>query len=182
MDFNVQQLVPLDSEVSYAEIAQKVGFFKYRVHLILRHAMTSRIFHEPHPGYVAHTGPSPAFLRNPVLRDWVSFNLDEVCKADTKLVGTLRTYGDSDEPADSAIWRAFGFAQGGIYWDFIANDGEGGNKGWRQRRFAQGMKCSAAGSPQMHHHLHAAFGWAGPRKATVVDVSSFQLGCMFGLC
>ncbi|KAL4759107.1 S-adenosyl-L-methionine-dependent methyltransferase [Aspergillus foveolatus] len=123
--FNIPQLVPLDGEVSYAEIAQKVSFPEHQVHRIPRHAMTSRIFHEPHPGYVAHTGPSAAFLRNPVLHDWVSFDLDEVCKADAKLVETLRTYGDSKEPADSAIGCAFGFPQGKTYWDFIANDGEG---------------------------------------------------------
>ncbi|CAG7962236.1 unnamed protein product [Penicillium nalgiovense] len=152
VDFNVPDLVPLDGEVSYAEIASKVGIPEYRVHRILRHAMTSRIFREPRPGYVAHTGPSAAFLRNPVLRDWVSFNLDEVWKADTYLVETLRNYGSH------------------IYWDFVANDGEGENKGWRQRRFAQGMKFRAAGNPQMHHHLHAAFDWAGLGKAKVVDV------------
>ncbi|KAJ5641284.1 hypothetical protein N7490_005284 [Penicillium lividum] len=170
VDFNIPQLVPLHGEVSYAEIASKVGIPEYRVHRILRHAMTSRIFREPRPGYVAHTGPSAAFLRNPVLGDWVSFNLDEVWKADTQLVETLRNYGDSEEPADSAIGRAFGFPKGHTYWDFVANDGEGENKGWRQRRFAQGMKFRAAGNPQTHHHLHAAFDWAGLGKAKVVDV------------
>ncbi|KAJ6018709.1 hypothetical protein N7522_000776 [Penicillium canescens] len=74
--------------------------------------MTSRIFREPRPGYVAHTGPSAAFLRNP-------------------LGETLRNYGDSEEPADSTIGRAFGFPEGHTYWDFVANDGEGKNKGWR---------------------------------------------------
>lgn len=92
-----------------------MGIPEYRVHRILRHAMTSRIFREPRPGYVAHTGPSAAFLRNPVLRDWVSFNLDEVWKADTYLVETLRNYGNSEEPADSAIGRAFGFPKGPTY-------------------------------------------------------------------
>ncbi|CBF87736.1 hypothetical protein AN1313.2 [Aspergillus nidulans FGSC A4] len=120
------------------------------------------------------------FLRNPVLRDWVSFNLDEVCKADTKLVETLRTCGDREEPADSAIGRAFGFAPGKTYWDFIANDGEGEDKGWRQRRFAQGIKCRAAGNPQTHHHLHSAFDWAGLGEATVIDVSIVRCGWLRG--
>ncbi|CAG8898853.1 unnamed protein product [Penicillium egyptiacum] len=90
VDFNIPQLVSLDGEVSYAEIAKKVGIPEYRVHRILRHAMTSRIFREARTGYVAHTGPSAAFLRNPVLRDWISFNLDEVRKADTQLVETAK--------------------------------------------------------------------------------------------
>jgi hypothetical protein len=87
----------------------------------------------------------------------------------------LRNYGDSEEPADSAIGRAFGFPKGHTYWDFVANDGEGENKGWRQRRFAEGMRFRAAGNPQTHHHLHAAFDWAGLGKAKVVDVSDWNL-------
>lgn len=36
------------------------------------------------------------------------------------------------------------------------------------------MKFRAAGNPQMHHHLHAAFDWAGLGKAKVVDVSDLH--------
>ena len=73
--------------------------------------------------------------------------------------------------ADSGIGLAFGFPEDKTYWDFVANDGEGKHKGWRQKRFAHGMRFRAAGNPQAHHHLHTAFGWAGLMKATVVDVS-----------
>ena len=174
VDFKIPHLIPLHGEMSYAEIAAKVGFPEYRVYRILRHAMTSRIFRESRPGYVAHTGPSAAFLRNSVLNDWVSFNLDEVWPADTKLTEALRRFGDSEEPADSAIGLAYGFPEGKTYWDFVANDGEGEQKGWRQKRFAAGMQFRAAGNPQAHHHLHSAFDWAGLGKGTVVDVSDIR--------
>lgn len=161
--------------MSFADIAAKLGLPEYRVHRILRHAMTFRIFREPRPGYVAHTGPSAAFVQNPLLNDWVSFNLDEVWPADTKLAEALRRFSDSEEPGDSAIGLAYNFPKGKTYWDFVANDGEGENKGWRQKRFAQAMKFTAAGNPHAHHHLHAAFDWAGLGKATVVDVSDIHL-------
>ena len=170
VEFKIPQMIPLHGEMSYAEIAAKVGFAEYRVHRILRHAMTSRIFRESRPGYVAHTGPSAAFLRNPVLNDWVSFNLGEVWPADTKLAESLQRFGDSEEPAEAAIALAFNFPKGTTYWDFINNDGEGANKGWRQKRFAQGMKFRAGENPQAHNHLHNAFDWAGLGKATVIDV------------
>lgn len=172
VEFKIPHLIPLDGEMSYADIAAKVGFPEYRVHRILRHAMTSRIFRESRPGYVAHTGPSAAFLKNPVLNDWVSFNLDEVWPADTKLSEALRKFGDSQEPADSAIGLAYNFPPGKTYWDFVANDGDGGYKGWRQKRFAQGMKFRAAENPQAPHHLHTAFDWASLGNGTVVDVST----------
>ncbi|KAL8717535.1 MAG: hypothetical protein Q9225_005228 [Loekoesia sp. 1 TL-2023] len=156
--------------MSFSDIAAKLGLPEYRVHRILRHAMTFRVFRESRPGYVAHTGPSAAFIQDPYLNDWVSFNLDEVWPADTKLSEALRRFGDSEEPGDSAIGLAYNFPKDKTYWDFVANDGEGENKGWRQKRFAQGMKFIAAGNPHAHHHLHAAFDWAGLEKATVVDV------------
>lgn len=164
-------MIPLYGEMSFADIAAKLDLPEYRVHRILRHAMTFRIFRERRPGYVAHTGPSAAFLKNPLLSDWVSFNLDEVWPADTKLAQALRRYGDSEEPGDSAVGLAYSFPKDKTYWDFVANDGEGENKGWRQKRFAQAMKYVAGGNPHAHHHLHAAFDWAALGKATVADVS-----------
>ncbi|KAI4127458.1 MAG: hypothetical protein LQ338_003181 [Usnochroma carphineum] len=169
-EFRIPQLIPLHSEISFTDIAAKLGLPEYRVHRILRHAMTFRIFREPRPGYVAHTGPSAAFVQNPLLNDWVSFNLDEVWPADTKLAEALRRFGDSEEPGDSAIGLAYSFPKDKTYWDFVANDGEGENKGWRQKRFAQAMKFIAAGSPHAHRHLHAAFDWGGLGEATVVDI------------
>jgi len=157
--------------MSFTDIAAKLSLPEYRLYRILRHAMTFRVFRESRPGYVAHTGPSAAFIRYPLLNDWVSFNLDEVWPADTKLAEALRRFGDSEEPGDSAIGLAYSFPKDKTYWDFVANDGEGETKGWRQKRFAQAMKFIAAGNPHAHHHLHAAFDWAGLGKATVVDVS-----------
>jgi 6-hydroxytryprostatin B O-methyltransferase len=171
VEFNIPHMIPLHGEMSYEDIAANVGFPQYRVHNILRHAMTFRVFRESRPGYVAHTGPSAAFLRNPVLNDWVSFNLDEVWKADTRLAEALRRFGESQEPADSAIGIAYDFPKGNTYWDFVSNEGEGDAKGWRQRRFAKGMKFRAGENPQAHHHLHKAFDWAGLGKGKVIDVS-----------
>lgn len=132
--------------------------------------MSFRVFRESRPGYVAHTGPSASFLQNPLLNDWVSFNLDEVWKADTQLSQALRTFGDSEEPGHSAVGVAFSFPEDKTYWDLVANDGEGENKGWRQKRFAQAMNFTAGGNPHAHYHLHAAFDWAGLGNATVADV------------
>ena len=164
--------------MSFTDVAAKLGLSEYRVHRILRHAMTFRVFRESHPGYVAHTGPSAAFVQSPLLNDWVSFNLDEVWPADTKLAEALRRFGDSEEPGDSAIGLAFSFPKDKTYWDFVANDGESENKGWRQKRFAKAMKFIAAGNPHAHHHLHSAFDWAGLGIASVVDVSYIRPQCL----
>jgi len=173
-EFKIPQLIPLHGEMSFTDIAAKLGLSEYRVHRILRHAMTCRIFRESRPGYVAHTGPSAAFVQNPLLSDWVGFNLEEIWPADTKIAEALRRFGDSEEPGDSAIGLAFSFPKDKTYWDFVANDGEGENKGWRMRRFAQAMNFMAGGNPHHHRHLHTGFDWAGLGKGTVVDVSDIR--------
>jgi ubiquinone/menaquinone biosynthesis C-methylase UbiE len=133
--------------------------------------MTIRVFRESRPGYVAHTGPSAQFVTNPLLRDWFTFNLDEVLPGAVQLAEALRRYGDSEEPGECAIGIAYNFNSDETYWDFILKDGEGDRKGWRVKRFANAMKCIAASSAHHHDFLQTAFDWAGLGEgAQVVDV------------
>lgn len=163
--------MPLEGDISFADIAKKLRLPEYRIHRIIRHCMTFRVFRESRPGYVAHTGPSAQFVRVPLLREWFTFNLDEVWPADVQLAEALRRYGDSEEPGDCAIGLAFGFDQDKTYWDFIANDGINGMKGWRMKRFANAMKVIAASSAHHHDFLHTAFDWNSLGEGKVVDVS-----------
>ncbi|KAF2172614.1 hypothetical protein M409DRAFT_16577 [Zasmidium cellare ATCC 36951] len=170
-EFNIPELVPLEGDISFADIAKSLGLPEYRIHRIIRHCMTFRVFRESRPGYVAHTAPSAQFLKTPLLRDWYTFNLDEVWPADVQLAEALRRYGDSEEPGECAIGLAYKFDQDKTYWDFIANDGEGADKGWRMKRFANAMKVIAASSAHHHDFLHTAFDWNSlGNGGKVVDV------------
>lgn len=62
--FNVFDAVPLDGEMAYADVAEKIGFDTDRAKCIMQYAMTNSIFKEIRPGYVAHSAGSAAVARD----------------------------------------------------------------------------------------------------------------------
>jgi 6-hydroxytryprostatin B O-methyltransferase len=165
--------VPLDGEVSYGELASKIGLGVSLVRRILRMATTTRIFREPRVGFVAHTANSAIFVRQPLMSALVGQNLDDVLPATVKMSEALQQYGDSEEPGEAALSLAFGIDPKGSYWRFLEEDGKGNRKGYRMERFSQAVAI-ASQSPGLHMtHVNHGFDWATLRDATVVDVLLF---------
>jgi hypothetical protein len=50
VDCKIPHLIPLHGEMSYADIAAKVGIPQCRAHNSLRHSMTFYVFRESFPG------------------------------------------------------------------------------------------------------------------------------------
>jgi 6-hydroxytryprostatin B O-methyltransferase len=67
IEFNLAQHVPLDSEISFKELSLVSGAPLGRLERILRLLFVRRIFHEPRPGYIAHTTASERLVTNPEL-------------------------------------------------------------------------------------------------------------------
>lgn len=79
--FNVFEIVPLDGEIAYADVAKKVGLDEDRIRRVMQYAMTNGFFNEPKPGYVKHSASSAAIARDEKLRAMVGHNCEEVYPA-----------------------------------------------------------------------------------------------------
>ncbi|KAI1877460.1 hypothetical protein JX265_003468 [Neoarthrinium moseri] len=81
--FHIADIVPPGGQVSFGEIAEKIGLEEQLVRRLLRHAMSMHILKEPESGMVAHTKMSKYFTL-PYVNDWISFGAQEGWPAATK--------------------------------------------------------------------------------------------------
>ena len=143
--------------------------------------MTMHLFAESEPssGRVVHTAATSFVVQNPMYRSWMSHNLEEVTPACTKLPAALRMYSQGkDQPAQELHETAFAvefkeqLGEGGSFWDFIENDGEGDRKGYRTKQFSEAMQVVHQVTPLHTTKLISdGFDWASLGEGTVVDVS-----------
>jgi 6-hydroxytryprostatin B O-methyltransferase len=133
---------------------------------LLRFAMTARLFCEPRPGFVAHTANSALWLRTPQISDWVRFNLEDAARGSTRVVDSIRLFGESDAPGECGLGLAIGLPRNADFFQFFETDGEGGDKG-RMTRFSPSNAFFSTFSPT---GIHAGFDWKALGDGTVVDV------------
>lgn len=172
MRFGIAEAIPLDEPITFEAVAKKVGLSTDRVTRLLRHSMTNNLFEEPRAGYVGHTALSSIIVREPLSRSWILHNLEEVATA--KLIAAYDKYGESDEPTETATSLAFDFFADNPkanFWTFLETDGEGEQKGYRMRRFAEAMVWVSGHKNDEDMILATGFDWASLGEATVADVS-----------
>ena len=78
--FDIARSVPLDGQISFPQLAESIGMKEKPLRCLLRHAMTMRIFSEPHKGMVAHTSVSK-MLMQPHVHDWMNIGSEEMWPA-----------------------------------------------------------------------------------------------------
>lgn len=173
--YRVFEAVPLDGDISYAELASKVGVSESILRRVIRHSMTQHTFTETRPGAgrVVHTANSAFVARTPLMKSWFGHNFEECAAGSLKQVEVIRTYGDSQEPNESAGCIALNggpLEEGKTIFDFFETDGEGERKGWRMRRFGECMRIATQTGAYSSHHVHVGLDWDALGDATVVDV------------
>lgn len=183
--FDIWNAVPPEGSASYAEIAKHTHLPIPVVARILRMAMTTRLFAETTPGsgQIVHTANSAFIAKHPVARAWILRTFDESAPAQLKLAEALRAYSldqedHSGEPGESAMARAFYNADGNpdlagkTYFDWIEEDGEGEQKGWRSRRFVETMRAFSLTKQGFVDGILERIDWVSLGEKTVVDVSA----------
>jgi 6-hydroxytryprostatin B O-methyltransferase len=168
--FGVFEAVPTCGDISYADLAAKLPLTERQVRRLFRHAFTKNIFFEPRPNHVAHTALSIAPVKNRSLTPWINHNLGEILPASSRLPDAIERYGDSQDPTEVALSIAWNLEKGKGLFDWFKNDGEGPNKGWRARQFAQSMAAMDGGGHDIRYTTEG-FDWGSLGEATVVDVS-----------
>jgi hypothetical protein len=156
--------------ISYDDLSKKIGLPRNCIHRLLRHAMTRRTFCRPAHSYVAHTANSAAVVKDSSLSAWIGHNTDKVGRALSWQVKALDIWGDTEYSSKSALCLATEWPEGDTIFEFLQNDGEGGEKGLRAKRFGLTMTAMSKTGASSSTHLHAGFDWASLGEATLVDV------------
>lgn len=161
-------MVPVDDEISYAEIAQACNVDENRIRRFLQHAMTNNIFQESRPGYVRHTAASQKLREEPGLFDAVGFLSDDFQAASTKVIEAMKKYPGSEEPNHTGFNVEYNTSD--LVYTELAKFPE------RARRFGGGMRYLTRVEGYDIKYLVDGYHWSELDKAeaTVVDVGGGQ--------
>ena len=179
--FDFWNAVPVQGEASFEEVAKQTKLPLEVVSRVLEHAVTMRFFVKPSATAtsVKHTSRSAALAKDAGLSALVHMVLDETGPPMFMLPEALRRFSQG-KPEISKNMKETAFKlchSGGAWgdyensWDFIENDGEGDEKGWRQRNFIKFM-AYIKDLFQTESHVLGAIDWKAAGEATVVDAST----------
>lgn len=178
--FNFWSAVPLDGSASYSDLAKHTKLPLEAVRRVLEHATTIQLFTKAkESSHVKHTSRSAALAKSPGLRALVSTILDDAGAPMLVMNQALEKYSvgksnlttDINETAFSLLHSGENGELGKYKtsWDFIENDGEGKDKGWRQRNFVEFMRYikEIFGLEKL---ILESYDWKSAGHAKVVDV------------
>lgn len=157
--------MPLDGEVSFADLAAARNVDENLLRRVLRQAMTNNIFREPRVGYVAHTAESSALVRDPGTLNWIGYTLEESFPASAHLVEATKKFGASEAKNETA-WNLANNTDLPIF-EYLGHHPD------RAARFAETMTALTSTDGYNVRHILDGYPWdALGDDATVVDVSS----------
>lgn len=163
--FGLAKKVPLDGEISFAELAATANLGVAHTRRLVRHAISQRMFCEPRPGVVAHSAASRLLAQDADVAAWVRWCADDCWHAAYHTCDAMARWPGSEEPGETGFAVA-NHTELGMF-EFLAAHPE------RAARFATGMRLYASRPDLDVRHLveGAAWAWADlPTGATVVDV------------
>lgn len=139
--------MPLEGEISLKDLQAKTTLDAINLARIVRHAMTNYIFHEPKPGYIAHTAASRLLAEDKDLQDWIGFNSEDIFPSASKSIDALKAHPE----ATSLTRSGFNFA-------FDTVDKESmfatiGKEPTRAKRVAGAMASLTGGEGYEIHHF-----------------------------
>ncbi|KAF9700108.1 hypothetical protein EKO04_002059 [Ascochyta lentis] len=177
--FDFWSAVPLNGTATYEQVAKHINLPVEIVQRTIDHAITMRYFARPEPTStsVQHTSRSAALAKDPGLKAFVQTVLDETSPPMMLLPEALRrsAVGKSEVSRDQKETAFRLCHSGGIWgdydntWQFLENDGEGEQKGWRQRNFIKFMEY-IKDLFKTESIVLDAIDWKAAGDATVVDV------------
>ena len=100
--FRIAKHVSLDGEAPFEEVAQKAGMALRDFKMIVRFSMTNFIFHEPRPGFIAHTASSRVLKENRLIASLMGMGTDELLPALPLELTALEKHPGSQEPTESS--------------------------------------------------------------------------------
>ncbi|KAI0149010.1 O-methyltransferase-domain-containing protein [Pestalotiopsis sp. NC0098] len=164
--FRLDHSFPIGTEASFAEIAEYSGLLEDDVCQIIRRAALQGIFHEPRPGMVAHTVPSRLLAKDPIFREWVAWNVEDLWPATSQTVPAMVKYLKSEEPNETGF-ALYNNTDKPIY-EFFSGRPE------KAHRFANVMKALSNRRDLAIVHAVNGFNWGQLGSGTIVDVGGSE--------
>ncbi|KAL7622165.1 hypothetical protein AAE478_007668 [Parahypoxylon ruwenzoriense] len=171
--FDISHKVPLDGEITYADLAAAVGVDCAALCRILRLGIAYRVFREPRPGVIAHSAASRQIAEDANVADWVGANVDDMWPAAERVVDALAKWPLADDPNQTGFSLANGTDKS--FYLKLSEDPE------RARRFGGAMSFFTTGPGYSPHHLTDNYSWDSLGPATVVDVGGSHGDVAFAL-
>ncbi|KAI0552400.1 S-adenosyl-L-methionine-dependent methyltransferase [Xylaria curta] len=168
LEFNIPELVPLEGTISLSELAAKSGLLEDKLTRIVRYAITIFVFHEPKPGYIAHTALSAALARDPKFVDFLRMSLVDLAPISASLPRALRKWPQTEAINESAVQEAHNTDLPWFQW--LSSDAimqERFDKAMAGFSRVEGNAAGRSGNIDI-----AAYPWATalPSDAVIVDV------------
>jgi 6-hydroxytryprostatin B O-methyltransferase len=161
--FNIAELVPLDSMISFDQLAEDAQVPVRVLRPYLRQAMTNNLFSEPKPGYVSHTIGSSLLPKSKSVRDWIGYVTEEGWPSSLKAVEAIEKWGPREEPNRSPFNLAFDTSL--PYFQYLSQHPH------RAERFGGCMDALMKTDGYNIRHLVNGFAWDRLEPgSTVVDV------------
>ena len=168
--YDIAKAVPIDSDISYADLAANTKTDESQLKRMLRYAMTNHIFHEPRPGFVAHTAPSRLLL-DADMHGWNAFLVEDCFSMAASQIDALEKWGHgSQEPTETALNVAFNTDM--MMFPFFNSQPD------RNARFSKVLQSSMKVESLNTSHVSTGFDWNSlGEEATVVDVGGNMGHC-----
>lgn len=124
----IAKAVPVGAgvEMSFADLATKVGLPERDVRRICRHAMTQHIFVEPRKGFIAHTALSQLLVEDAAQQDVTSTVAETFLPASIAAADAVAKWPGSEEPNETGFTLAHN--PGKTMWQTFAETPEMGRK------------------------------------------------------
>ena len=151
-NYNIAKHVPIDGDISFADLAAAIGQDEILVRRFVQHAMANHIFSERRAGYVSHTAASKLLKEDPEAMDTVGFLIDDIAPASVKVIKALQKWPGSGEPTETGFNIEENTSD--PFYIHIGRDQE------RARRFGAGMRFMSRGALYDIRHLLKNYDWA----------------------
>ncbi|KAK7989502.1 hypothetical protein PG989_009817 [Apiospora arundinis] len=168
-EFKIAEAVPAEGYITYGELSAKIQertgkiILSSQLRVLLRHAMTNRVFREPQKGQVAHTQMSRLLATNPKSDAWVGFLTGDLFPAFPNVVGAMKRWPGSQEPNETGVNIAYN--EDLPFYDFVQLDKE------RAMRYSRAIESHGSSEgTEISHGVVDGYPWGNLGEATVVDM------------
>ena len=163
MRFNLATNVPLESSISYQNLAEACKIPRSDVLRLVRHAIANHIFYEPTAGFVAQTECSRYLAANPGARAWLAQVTEDMWPATVRMVDAIEKWPGSEEPSESGFSLA-NQTNDPFYVEMSKQPD-------RLQRFKDTMKFFQESLPGVEvEHVVTGFDWSTVENGLFVDV------------
>ncbi|KAF4548433.1 O-methyltransferase domain-containing protein 9 [Elsinoe fawcettii] len=163
VNLNVVPLIPLDSAISYTELAQKANVPESQLKAIARMAQTHGFLYEPEPEKVTHSRISGLLIKDSKFLEWAKWMTNYSVPTAYKLPEATQKWGQTDKKDQTAF--NVGMTVNVPFFDHLRENKE------MNTLFSSYMRNVAATEGISFTHLINGFDWKSlPAGSTVVDV------------